>query len=132
MPRAGLADSMYAGTVFLGGKHGELGADAVFEEVTADDRELIGALARALEGGRAAGRLSQTGRRQAALELPANERDLWKSASVTPISSCIAEKVAAGRSTELTPQLAPRRVNGAWLHSSWWRDPSRTQSIHNP
>ena len=32
---------MYAGTVFLGGNHGELGADAVFEDVTAADRELV-------------------------------------------------------------------------------------------
>ncbi len=39
----GVADSMYAGTVFLGGKHGELGADAVFEDVTAADRELLAA-----------------------------------------------------------------------------------------
>jgi glutamate synthase domain-containing protein 3 len=39
---AGLADSMYAGTVFLGGRHDELGADAVFEDVTSADREFIG------------------------------------------------------------------------------------------
>jgi len=42
----GLADSMYAGTVFLGGKHGELGADAVIEEVAQDERELIAAQTR--------------------------------------------------------------------------------------
>ncbi len=38
---AGLADSMYAGTVFLGGKCDELGADAVVEEVTSTEDELI-------------------------------------------------------------------------------------------
>ena len=35
----GVADSMYAGTVYVGGKAGDLGADAVDEEFTADDRE---------------------------------------------------------------------------------------------
>jgi methylamine---glutamate N-methyltransferase subunit B len=39
----GLADSMYAGTVFLGGKHGELGADAVFNDVTPAETEQIAA-----------------------------------------------------------------------------------------
>jgi methylamine---glutamate N-methyltransferase subunit B len=39
----GLADSMYAGTVFLGGRNGELGADAVFQDVSPSDRELIAA-----------------------------------------------------------------------------------------
>jgi hypothetical protein len=34
---------MYAGTVFLGGRHDELGADAVFEDTTPADFELIGA-----------------------------------------------------------------------------------------
>jgi methylamine---glutamate N-methyltransferase subunit B len=37
----GVADSMYAGTVFLGGCHGELGADVTFEEPSAADRELV-------------------------------------------------------------------------------------------
>jgi glutamate synthase domain-containing protein 3 len=37
----GVADSMYAGTLFLGGRHGELGADAVLEDLTPADRELI-------------------------------------------------------------------------------------------
>ena len=78
---AGLADSMYAGTVFLGGKHGELGADAVIEEVTAADRELIGALARALArwpprpGGF---RKVVAGRRL--WNFQRTERELWKSA----------------------------------------------------
>jgi methylamine---glutamate N-methyltransferase subunit B len=39
----GVADSMYAGTIFLGARHGELGADAVFEDVSPSDRELIAA-----------------------------------------------------------------------------------------
>ena len=34
---------MYAGTVFLGGRHGELGADAVFEDVTAAEKEQLAA-----------------------------------------------------------------------------------------
>lgn len=38
----GVADSMYAGTVYLGGQHGALGADAVFEDLTGQDRELVG------------------------------------------------------------------------------------------
>jgi methylamine---glutamate N-methyltransferase subunit B len=39
----GVADSMYAGTIYLAGRHGELGADAVFEDMTAADRELVDA-----------------------------------------------------------------------------------------
>jgi glutamate synthase domain-containing protein 3 len=38
----GLADSMYAGVVFLGGQHGELGADAVEEDATPVEVETIG------------------------------------------------------------------------------------------
>lgn len=37
----GVADSMYAGTVYLGGKHGELGADVVEEEFTPLDRDWV-------------------------------------------------------------------------------------------
>ena len=37
----GIADSMYAGTVYLGGATGELGADAVDDEFTDDDRDLV-------------------------------------------------------------------------------------------
>ncbi len=54
---------MYAGTVFLGGKYGELGADAVFEEVTPADRDLVAAALERWTSPRAGGRLSQTGRR---------------------------------------------------------------------
>jgi glutamate synthase domain-containing protein 3 len=76
----GIADSMYAGTIFLGGGHGELGADAVFEEVTAADRELCDDTLerwkvspprggfRKLVAGRKLWNFQQT------------ERDLWKSA----------------------------------------------------
>ncbi len=39
----GVADSMYAGTIFLAGRNGELGADAVFEDMTPADRELVAA-----------------------------------------------------------------------------------------
>jgi glutamate synthase domain-containing protein 3 len=37
----GLADSMYAGTVYLGGRHGELGADAVEDDFAAADRDVV-------------------------------------------------------------------------------------------
>jgi hypothetical protein len=40
----GVADSMYAGTVYVGGKLGELGADAVEAELTDDDRTLVAGL----------------------------------------------------------------------------------------
>ena len=33
----GVADSMYAGTIYLGGRHGELGGDAVFEDLGPDE-----------------------------------------------------------------------------------------------
>ena len=36
-----MADSMYAGTVYVGGKTGELGADAVDDDFTAADRDLV-------------------------------------------------------------------------------------------
>ena len=70
----GVADSMYAGTVFLGGRHGELGADAVFEDVTAADRELLGAALERWKVSAPAGRVPQIGGGKATLELPA-ERD---------------------------------------------------------
>ena len=35
----GVADSLYAGTVFLGGRHGELGADAVVQDLSDEDRD---------------------------------------------------------------------------------------------
>jgi glutamate synthase domain-containing protein 3 len=76
----GLADSMYAGTVFLGGKHGELGADAEIVDVTALDRELID---RALEQSKvvappAGFQKFVAGRRL--WNFDRSERDLWKSA----------------------------------------------------
>jgi glutamate synthase domain-containing protein 3 len=39
----GLADSMYSGTVFLGGRIDQLGADAIFEDVTAAEQDILGA-----------------------------------------------------------------------------------------
>ena len=71
---------MYAGTVFLGGKHGELGADAVFEDVTAADRELLGSRSRRWQvTAPAAGfRKIVAGRRL--WNFQQSERDLWKSA----------------------------------------------------
>jgi glutamate synthase domain-containing protein 3 len=76
----GVADSMYAGTVFLGAVHGELGADAVFEDVTAADRELLGsALERWQVVAPAAGfRKLVAGKRL--WNFQQSERDLWKSA----------------------------------------------------
>ena len=41
MPADGVADSMYAGTVFVGGRTGELGADAVDDDFIAADRDLV-------------------------------------------------------------------------------------------
>jgi glutamate synthase domain-containing protein 3 len=38
----GVADCMYAGTVFLGGDHRDLGSDAVFAELTDDDKQMLG------------------------------------------------------------------------------------------
>jgi methylamine---glutamate N-methyltransferase subunit B len=76
----GVAESMYAGTVFLGGRHGELGADAVFEDLTADDREFLGAaLERHSVAAPAAGfRKLVAGKRL--WNFQNSERDLWKSA----------------------------------------------------
>jgi glutamate synthase domain-containing protein 3 len=76
----GLADSMYAGTVFLGGIHGELGADAVFEDLTAPDRDLLAAeLERWQVPAPARGfRKIVAGRRL--WNFQKSERDLWKSA----------------------------------------------------
>jgi methylamine---glutamate N-methyltransferase subunit B len=76
----GVGDSMYAGTVFLGGVHDELGADAVFEDVTAADRELLGAaLERWQVAAPAAGfRKLVAGKRL--WNFQQSERDLWKSA----------------------------------------------------
>jgi hypothetical protein len=50
---------------------------------------------------------------------------------VTPILS-YTEKVARGGSTELTPNLATRRVNGAWLQPSRGATLSIPQTNHNP
>jgi methylamine---glutamate N-methyltransferase subunit B len=76
----GLADSMYAGTVFLGGKHGELGADAVFEDVTAADQDLLAAaLARWQVTAPSVGfRKIVAGKRL--WNFQKSERELWKSA----------------------------------------------------
>jgi glutamate synthase domain-containing protein 3 len=76
----GVADSLYAGTVFLGGRHGELGADAVFEDVAESDREEIAA---ALEHWQVAAppggfRKLVAGRRL--WNFQQSERHLWKSA----------------------------------------------------
>ena len=76
----GVADSMYAGTIFLGARHGELGADAVFEDLSPSDRELIGeALERwRIEARPAAFRKLVAGKRLWNFER--SDRELWKSA----------------------------------------------------
>jgi methylamine---glutamate N-methyltransferase subunit B len=76
----GVADSMYAGTVFLSGRHGELGADAIFQDLTADDDELVGsALERWKIGAPPAGfRKMVAGKRL--WNFQRSDRDLWKSA----------------------------------------------------
>ena len=76
----GVADSLYAGTVFLGGRHGELGADAVLEDVTEADRDLIAA---ALERWQIAARPAGFRKLVAGRKLwnfQQSERHLWKSA----------------------------------------------------
>ncbi len=77
---AGLADSMYAATVFLGGRHDDLGADAVFEDETPADLELIGS---ALEQWKV--RAPSSGFRKIVAgrklwNFQHSERDLWKTA----------------------------------------------------
>jgi hypothetical protein len=76
----GIADSMYAGTVLLGGRHGELGADAVFAEMEPQDRELIAAT---LDRWQFPGR-PETFRKLVAgkrlWNFDRSERQLWKSA----------------------------------------------------
>jgi glutamate synthase domain-containing protein 3 len=76
----GIADSMYAGTVFLGGANGELGADAVFEDVTPADRDLVGAALErwGIAAPAAPFRKLVAGRRLWNFQHSA--RDLWKSA----------------------------------------------------
>jgi methylamine---glutamate N-methyltransferase subunit B len=76
----GVADSMYAGTIFLGGRHGVLGADAVFEEVAVSDRDMIGAaLDRWKIDGKPAGfRKLVAGKRL--WNFVRSDRQLWKSA----------------------------------------------------
>jgi glutamate synthase domain-containing protein 3 len=76
----GIADSMYAGTVFLGGRHGELGADAVVAEMEPSDRELIAA---ALDRWQIPGRPEDFRKLVAGKRLwnfDRSERELWKSA----------------------------------------------------
>jgi methylamine---glutamate N-methyltransferase subunit B len=76
----GVADSMYAGTVYLGGRHGELGSDAVFEEVTPAERDVIG---EALETWKIDGKLAGFRKLVAGKRLwnfERSDRQLWKSA----------------------------------------------------
>jgi methylamine---glutamate N-methyltransferase subunit B len=76
----GLADSMYAGTVFLAGQHGELGADAVFEDVTAAEIEMLAATLDQWQvpAPGAGFRKIVAGKRL--WNFQRSERDLWKSA----------------------------------------------------
>lgn len=76
----GIADSMYSGTVFLGGRYSELGADAVFDEVTPADCGLVAAaLERWDVPAPAAGfRKLVAGKRL--WNFQQSERTLWKSA----------------------------------------------------
>jgi methylamine---glutamate N-methyltransferase subunit B len=76
----GVADSMYAGTIFLAGQHGELGGDAVFEDVTAAERDQIGA---ALEQWRIDGRPAAFSKLVAGRRLwnfQRSDRQFWKAA----------------------------------------------------
>jgi hypothetical protein len=76
----GIADSMYAGTIFLGGRHGEPGADAVFEDTSPEDLALIAA---ALDRWQIARRPDGFRKLVAGKRLwnfVRSERQLWKSA----------------------------------------------------
>ena len=76
----GVAESMYAGTVFLGGRHGELGADAVFEDLTAADLELLGAALETHGIAAPAGGFRKLVAGKRLWNFQNSERDLWKSA----------------------------------------------------
>jgi glutamate synthase domain-containing protein 3 len=76
----GVAESMYAGTVFLGGQHGELGADAVFEDLTAADLELLGAALETHGIAAPAGGFRKLVAGKRLWNFQNSERDLWKSA----------------------------------------------------
>ncbi|HZW29952.1 MAG TPA: glutamate synthase [Isosphaeraceae bacterium] len=76
----GVADSLYAGTVFLGGRHGELGADAVFEDLTASDQELIAATLEQWQVARPATGFRKLVAGRRLWNFQQSERHLWKSA----------------------------------------------------
>ncbi len=71
---------MYAGTVFLGGKHGELGADAVVEEVTPEDRELIASSLDQWQVAAPPGGFRKVVAGRRLWNFQRSERELWKSA----------------------------------------------------
>ncbi|HKI19617.1 MAG TPA: glutamate synthase [Isosphaeraceae bacterium] len=77
---AGLADSMYAGTVFLGGRHDELGADAVFEDRSPEDLELIGSALDHWKVTAPAGGFRKLVSGRKLWNFERSERDLWKTA----------------------------------------------------
>ena len=83
---------MYAGTVFLGGKHGELGADAVFEEVTAEERELLGAALERWKVPRPPPDFRKMVAGKAALELSRKRTRLVEIGAVTPMSRVYRRK----------------------------------------
>jgi glutamate synthase domain-containing protein 3 len=76
----GIADSMYAGTIFLGGRHGELGADAVFEDVSPADREWIAEALDRWEIGKRPGDFRKLVSGKRLWNFDRSERQLWKSA----------------------------------------------------
>ena len=116
---------MYAGTVFLGGKHGELGADAVFEESDGADLELIASSLERHKVASPAWRLSQSGRRPATLELSSGPtRDLWKVGTVSGRSIW-------GKSCRLPVLVIDTGYNASYSERRLrcthpgWRDPPR-------
>jgi glutamate synthase domain-containing protein 3 len=76
----GVADSLYAGTVFLGGRHGELGADAVFADLTASDHEVIAATLEQWQVARPAAGFRKLVAGRRLWNFQQSERHLWKSA----------------------------------------------------
>jgi glutamate synthase domain-containing protein 3 len=76
----GVADSLYAGTVFLGGRPGELGADAVFEDVAESDRELIAAALERWQVAAPPGGFRKLVAGRGLWNFQQSDRHLWKSA----------------------------------------------------
>ena len=92
MPPTAIADSMYAGTVFLGGRHGELGADAVFEDVDAPPNESCRRRARRWQSARAGGGFRKLVAGKTTLEFPAKRTRPVEIGAVITQPASLSEK----------------------------------------